>query len=337
MQNHDSGRSWQERIWTYQRTPYHQDICEAIELLTRAFEEQLGLIPRMGKEWEFMLSANDKAKLHPREIGILVKSISEKINEVNANLRILGRGGGYDRFYPDYQSESLNYAPILEITTQAVSPLRSAQLIDLFQRMLKERQHLYGYGDDIFIAKAQKNGLCALHDNISFFKKDMLDHRPVYPPKKHSDKWTEITDKVLEATPPVMLLFAPYVESYERFTLLRSSLPPEKISYGMRASSADDTSHAYCHRINQEREPDKNHIENRLPDGAASPFEVTIGTLLVFFNAMREKPIECGPLQNKRAGMGSLNEAKKYFEQLPLLKNTLNELDPMHQIGTIVT
>lgn len=78
---------------------------------------------------------------------------------------------------------------------------------------------------------------------------------------------------------------------------------------------------SYCPRI----DPDNPH-KNRIPGADANLFEATLGTLLVFYNAMRPDPIDYGLLQDSKAGMRSLDEAMQRFKQMSLLKKTLDQL-----------
>lgn len=163
--------SWQERIYEHARAPYHADLRLAIDLLTKAFEANLGLTPQMGKEWEFIITADNPEKLNEENLNLLIKAINMKIEAQNAGLLKLGKGSGYERFYVDngfLLSRGDAKTPVMEITTQTTNPLHSAILIDLFQRMLEKELEKYGFKKEIIIVGKEKNVICGMHDNISF-------------------------------------------------------------------------------------------------------------------------------------------------------------------------
>ena len=194
-------------------------------------------------------------------------------------------------------------------------------LIDLFQRMLEREIEAHGFQKEVILADNEKSIICGLHDNISF-----RANAGVELPAIASGKWVEeVMPIVVASTPSVMLLHAPRAESYLRFQGYSS--PPDKMGYGDRAHfNPLSPSYAYCARIELE-DVNKHRVENRLPSADANPFEVTIGTLLVFYNALRRDPIlSCCDLPDDKAGMKSLEDSIRIFNERPLLKLTLDEL-----------
>ena len=323
---------WQKRVWQYSAAAYQEDLRTGIELLTEAFRNKLDLIPQMGKEWEFILTVDGFSELEMREkLRVLIQEINAKIENTNCKLLKLGHGSGYERLYIDNPRPLANGEDkilILEITTQITNPYHSAMLIDLFQRMLRKELEGYGFNKDVLLLGGKRNITCCLNDNISFLKPNSMDGS-FYPPTENSVEWTAIMNAVLAATPEIMLLFAPKEALYERFGPIHPS-PPKQLSYGEKIPNAR---HAYCLRT-KEGEPHLTRIENRLPNADADPFEVTLGTLLVFYNALRLDPIELGLLNDTKAGLRSLDESLALFRDSTLLKRTLDELDPSKMLGT---
>lgn len=317
--------TWEKHIFRHSRVPYHQDLRLAIEVLTEAFESNLGLTPRMGKEWEFIITAVDQEKQNLKALDKVVSQIYKKIEDANRGLLKLRKGSGYERFYVDNGAAVAigeMDTPILEITTQVTNPLHSAQLIDLFQRMLEKELEPYGFHKEVNLMGAERNIICGMHDNVSF-----LGDGGIIPSENTAESLTDIMSKVSAATPSVMLLYAPSENSYRRY-LPEFSGSPDVIGFGKKPCIDPSMIHYTYNPIIYHAAPESSRIENRAPSADANPFEVTLGTLLVFYNAMRKEPYDCGVLQNNRAGMGSLEEALQIFESTKLLERTINELSP---------
>ena len=85
--------NWADRIkqtFAHQRAEYHDDLRLAIEVLTQAFIDNLGLTPQEGKEWEFAVTPQHQRS--PKELLAFVNDLIEKtvkkITEQNEKLKI---------------------------------------------------------------------------------------------------------------------------------------------------------------------------------------------------------------------------------------------------------